>query len=655
MLHELLLALNGFSGSIFVQDKNSMVVKVVANLPFIHPAEETMLNRICRLATHYMKFQSFIREKGNSSCRGDSLRPGLFLRSFCLALDEILEPYRKTLVRVEKELLSDPHLTAAYVQNSLEEYQLLFPSLSSLIDEISMRKIYGCNVLEMLYRASLCGMPSVEAALQRILYICHKVLYKQLTSWMLHGLLLDQFSEFFIHRVDKGLKPSTSDVSVEDELGLGGVTGRQLEQILKLSETTSESKAYESFMIQAELLPSYIPVHAAEKILFVGESVQMFENQKIRPKQNYRGSILRDKEDEFAREINRLSEQPVFELMAFEDVIDKIRLYVAEQLWQLVVEETDLPSHLRVLKDFFLLGRGELFLAFIDQAQILLRPPATSTTQHDVNLAFHQAARNVLLEDEQLLQHFKLLIQSKDETGQSSSVNSLSRKESGWNCLNLSYVVDWPLHILFTPGVLDRYNTLFRFLLYVKRIQLELQHTWSLQMQRRHLRCTDPSATKWWLRSHMAFLVDNLQYYLQVDVIESQFSVLLDKIENTRDFEAIRMAHDHFLSSLLSQCFIHMKQISFCLKEILELCQAFCGLMTHSEVILSVEETSQLDEITKGFQRQSNLLFKVLSSVRSHQSSPHLSQLLLRIDFNKYFSMAGGQLGGKAEVVPATK
>jgi len=46
-----------------------------------------------------------------------------------------------------------------------------------------------------------------------------------------------------------------------------------------------------------------------------------------------------------------------------------------------------------------------------------------------------------------------------------------------------------------------------------------------------------------------------------VDVIESQFSILLNNVENTRDFEAIRIAHDHFLSSLLSQCFIHMKQV----------------------------------------------------------------------------------------------
>jgi gamma-tubulin complex component 4 len=194
---------------------------------------------------------------------------------------------------------------------------------------------------------------------------------------------------------------------------------------------------------------------------------------------------------------------------------------------------------------------------------------------------------------------------------------------------------------------MERYNVLFVFLLRVRRVQLQLQQCWALQMHRRHLRCCtadDQSAPKWTLRNHMAFLIDNLQYYLQVDVIESQFSILLSKVQSTRDFEAIRLAHDQFLSSLYSRCFLHMKPVSHCLSEILELCHSFCGLMSHSEVILSVQEVSQLDNIATRFQRQSGLLFKVLSSVRSHQTSPHLAQLLLRIDYNKFFTMACGQL-----------
>lgn len=116
---------------------------------------------------------------------------------------------------------------------------------------------------------------------------------------------------------------------------------------------------------------------------------------------------------------------------------------------------------------------------------------------------------------------------------------------TGWAALGLTYKVQWPLHILFTPAVLEkcvlmqfhisriysvacwvqllsllscvfRYNVVFRYLLSVRRVQSQLQHCWALQMQRKHLKSSQTDAVKWRLRNHMAFLIDNLQYYLQV-------------------------------------------------------------------------------------------------------------------------------------------
>lgn len=66
-----------------------------------------------------------------------------------------------------------------------------------------------------------------------------------------------------------------------------------------------------------------------------------------------------------------------------------------------------------------------------------------------------------------------------------------------------------------------RYNVVFRYLLSVRRVQSELQHCWALQMQRKHLKSNKTEAVKWRLRNHMAFLVDNLQYYLQVKCYSS--------------------------------------------------------------------------------------------------------------------------------------
>jgi gamma-tubulin complex component 4 len=60
----------------------------------------------------------------------------------------------------------------------------------------------------------------------------------------------------------------------------------------------------------------------------------------------------------------------------------------------------------------------------------------------------------------------------------------------------------------------------------------------------------------WTLRQHLLFLVNNLQYYLQVDVIEAQFSVLLKAVENANEFEDIIKVHHEFVSNLLAKTFV---------------------------------------------------------------------------------------------------
>ncbi|XP_073851785.1 gamma-tubulin complex component 4 isoform X15 [Macaca fascicularis] len=486
-----------------------------------------------------------------------------------------------------------------------------------VVEQIKSQKIHGCQILETVYKHSCGGLPPVRSALEKILAVCHGVMYKQLSAWMLHGLLLDQHEEFFIKQGPSSGNVSAQPEEDEEDLGIGGLTGKQLRELQDLrliEEENMLAPSLKQFSLRVEILPSYIPVRVAEKILFVGESVQMFENQNVNLTR--KGSILKNQEDTFAAELHRLKQQPLFSLVDFEQVVDRIRSTVAEHLWKLMVEESDLLGQLKIIKDFYLLGRGELFQAFIDTAQHMLKTPPTAVTEHDVNVAFQQSAHKVLLDDDNLLPLLHLTIEyhgkehkadaTQAREGPSRETSPREAPASGWAALGLSYKVQWPLHILFTPAVLEKYNVVFKYLLSVRRVQAELQHCWALQMQRKHLKSNQTDAIKWRLRNHMAFLVDNLQYYLQVDVLESQFSQLLHQINSTRDFESIRLAHDHFLSNLLAQSFILLKP---------------------------------------GFSRQSSLLFKILSSVRNHQINSDLAQLLLRLDYNKYYTQAGGTLG----------
>uniref|UniRef100_A0AAQ5ZKC7 Gamma-tubulin complex component n=1 Tax=Amphiprion ocellaris TaxID=80972 RepID=A0AAQ5ZKC7_AMPOC len=627
MIHELLLALSGYPGTIFTWNKRTGL-QVSQDLPFLHPSETSVLNRLCKLGSDYIRFTEFIEQhtghvhpqEHHTNQPNQTGLHGIYLRAFCTGLDSMLQPYRQALLDLEQE-------------------------------------IHGCQILETVYKHSCGGLPPVRMALEKILAVCHGVMYKQLAAWMLHGLLLDQSEEFFVKQGPSAGGAGANQEEEEEDLGLGGLSGKQLRELQDLrliEEENMLAPSLQQFSLRTEMLPSYIPIRVAEKILFVGESVQMFENHNHSPSRA--GSILKHQEDLFAAELHRLKQQPLFSLVDFENMIDRIRSTVAEHLWTLMVEESDLLEQLKIIKDFYLLGRGELYQVFIDLAQQMLKTPPTAVTEHDVNVAFQQAAHKVLLDDDNLLPLLHLTVDyqgkdSKDASGPRDGATppqDTSPREvppTGWAALGLTYKVQWPLHILFTPAVLEKYNVVFRYLLSVRRVQSQLQHCWALQMQRKHLKSSQTDAVKWRLRNHMAFLIDNLQYYLQVDVLESQFSQLLQQINSTRDFESIRLAHDHFLSNLLAQSFILLKPVFHCLNEILELCLNFCSLVSQTVAALDERGTAQLDILVKGFRRQSSLLFKILSSVRNHQINSDLAQLLLRLDYNKYYTQAGGTLG----------
>jgi len=49
--------------------------------------------------------------------------------------------------------------------------------------------------------------------------------------------------------------------------------------MLKLSSGETSTMVSHLFAVQADLLPGYIPLRVANKILFVGESIQMFQDK----------------------------------------------------------------------------------------------------------------------------------------------------------------------------------------------------------------------------------------------------------------------------------------------------------------------------------------------------------------------------------------
>jgi len=697
MLHELLFALNGHPGHVFTQD-DSKNFKVNRSLDWFHPAEVGILNKLLELGTCVWGIQAFIKTNRHSCMtstskdrkpgavnEGGLLPGGLYLEALCDGLEAALRPYKLTLADVEKEILrtgAGQNTQLSSIQHKVMSFHPMLRGLSHLVQQFELTKPHGCLILDTVYRASLSGVAGVRQAHQLVLHHCHKVFYKQLLAWVLKGDLHDPYQEFIIDKVTQpsSLAPSavsegenadsassvttSSVVSSEDSSSRsligqlhGGSTsagvGHDMSSSSRVaSAAPSMGAGHSRWRLRADRVPSHISYAIAEKIFFIGESIQLFESDTegspVTNSSSTKKDVLKEEEVALYNQLCQLRDETEFRVADFERFVDSVRDTVSRHLHNLILEKSDLKQELNlVVRDVFLLGRGELFQAFIEEADKYLKNPPTAATQHDVNESFAMACRLACPggADETILRKIKLKVtlKTKLKLNQSKGVKQ-SQLVTGWDCLSLQYGAPWPLHLILTPSSVESYNDLLKMFLRVRRVQKLLQESWFMDVkkEKRRWRSSGSSGTvtsgSCQLRAHMLFVVNNLQHYLMVDVIESQYSQLLSRLDRSTNFEEIRHAHDLFVNSVVAFTFVRNDTLSQCLTGLLQSCQNYCtGVQRSNEDGVHFKT----DEVARDFARQSNLLFKILSTIQGRQTGSQLSQLLLRIDYNNYFSKHG--------------
>src|ERR1051325_3974240 len=115
MLHELLLALSGLSGDLFVpyppEPEIASTFKIPPDFPFLHEAEKSSLERLATLGFYYRKLTNFLnkqrgRNENNKSefveSQKDNDTPhGSFLHALCNTINEVLTDFHNSIIESE--------------------------------------------------------------------------------------------------------------------------------------------------------------------------------------------------------------------------------------------------------------------------------------------------------------------------------------------------------------------------------------------------------------------------------------------------------------------------------------------------------------------------------------------------------------------------
>lgn len=334
-----------------------------------------------------------------------------------------------------------------------------------------------------------------------------------------------------------------------------------------------------------------------------------------------------------------------------------LHLQVSSLLWDLVQHRCDLMGQFEAVRSYFLLGKGDFYQLFLDEARALLAgEPKPNTAEADIALAFQQSALKSTAETDPLFAALALRWVPADRAAQPEAeggppvwhparcASITVPRGDAWDGLFLECTVEWPLQLLFPPEVLSKYGALWQHMFRLRRVQLALEEAWATLQALQHRKPEDdrlprvPAALRTALsqeRQHQHHFVSNLALYLSMDVVDASFSQLRSAILSAADFSAADAAHRQFVDSLVSQAFLDMKQLMLHLEDILRRCRELCALVQRVGDGNLEGAAVALRGISKQWRLKQRLFYTMLSSGRILRA-PALRQLVTRLNFNGF-------------------
>ncbi|XP_044746717.1 gamma-tubulin complex component 4 [Coccinella septempunctata] len=615
---------------------------------FLHPAEKNLIQKIQEVPFKYHKIEEFIKivdnkvykQKVNNSedSESENAYKGLYIKDFAYGMHKALEPYRKEVVELENNYLKNPQLPLTYILSTVDKYGVLFDDLNSMIEVIIADNLYGCLLIGRLQKYLYSGNEMTSNAATIIIKTINITFFHQLSNWIIYGEIVDAYDEFFI-RDENCPDPNFLYAELDD-------SNASTMKRMSVRKPTVVNK----FSINWKMVPIFINEDIVESILFMGRIIWILKNnpQKKTDEFNFMDSerdFWDGKEMDFSTKIESLQNQ-TFSDFEFAQIIEECRLKLTKFMLSLMLEEGNIKKHLHLIRDYYALGRGELFQQFITAVENHSGDSLLDKDIANLNFLFIETAKKLYGDYDTSYQQFELVI-----TEGNMITSNL------WSRLELNFDIKWPLHIVFHPKAMELYKKLFSYLLRFKKTQMNLHRLWQNQVSGKQ----KIDRRLWTLRHNLMFLIYNLHYYLQVVVVESNFSILEKAIMNANELEDVIREHHIFISNLLSKTFIldadeshiyknkhrlyqdpavHINvpsKIYRVIMALLELCDDFSLVAKSWDEDLTEPQVLELEDFQKRANTIIETLLFTLFNLRKKERGDHLFQLLDQLNFNQYF------------------
>ncbi|KAK2034449.1 Spc97/Spc98 family protein [Colletotrichum zoysiae] len=482
MLHEILLALSGHPSPLLRTDNPDPNALPTA----VSPPERELLATAAHLSDLHVKLQGYT---GPIAAE----HPSTICRAVATAVQSVhLAAFQRKVLEVEETILRrDSSLVGAYnivpltaVVGEFSEWtrrmEWLWEIVQFMLKKQQGQSCRGAQLIDRLRSELQSGYVDIERTAMSLVSVAETAWLKQVSAWILYGRLPTFGGEdFFVQKTDGGDQDYVSVPS---------------------------------------LLPKFVTPATSSSMLFIGRSLN-----HVRVK----GSVESGLQglDHLSSQLKELSALTYpLNTAGFSRAITSIRLTLSRTILLKLLPLTKVVEALKVLREFFLLSRGEFAMALTQQADEKLR----SRWKRSDNLAYEKreglgtfavkegevaavlaktwAAMGLMQgqhadEDEGLEIARKLLrlnltkskpaVPLKLEASVSRPTTKTLATTPFRNLLLsvpvvLTMQIPSPLDMFLTASDLQIYSTINSYLLSIRRAHIRLTELWKITSLRRH-------------------------------------------------------------------------------------------------------------------------------------------------------------------------
>ena len=280
---------------------------------------------------------------------------------------------------------------------------------------------------------------------------------------------------------------------------------------------------------------------------------------------------------------------------------------------------------------------SDLFGTFLDECRLELSKPANSviwenikSTWENLITTYEHKRVSIVLADQSLSDQLQRIVNPENAKElYSAEASTITR---GFDVLYLHIEFDFPYTLLFRNECIGKYELLFRFLLRLTVLNLELSSmndTTALGFKSFCL-----------LRRQMLHLIQNIRQYLINEVIEAGWTPFMEAIRGFDDgLQELMQLHTNFIDSCLRQSMLANAKLIRILNLLFLQCNRLIAL--HHEITTRKTEQRELDAklVATGnaFCKTMRTLLEALQYYSSRDYDYHLGTLFSRLDFNSHY------------------